>query len=92
MVKLSQCSVSGCEARAWHGELCNLHALERYRGKRRRPTEERLAEGKRLLRQRARDLGIVLADDPPREPAPEPVPVSAGAHPGVGRKVRSPVA
>ena len=59
------CKVSGCRARAWQQDLCNLHALERYRSPRRdRPRAERLAEGKRLLRERARELGITLADDP----------------------------
>lgn len=59
------CKVEGCQARAWQRDLCNLHALEQYRSPRReRPRAERLAEGKRLLRQRARELGITLATDP----------------------------
>ena len=58
------CKVEGCRARAWQTDLCNLHALERHRGVKRRPTADKLAEGRQLLRQRARELGIVLAETP----------------------------
>lgn len=58
------CKIEGCGARAWQIELCNLHALERHRTAKRRPPSERLAQGRELLRQRARELGIVLADNP----------------------------
>jgi len=78
------CKVEGCDNRAWQLDVCNLHALERFRSQRKvRPKEERLAEGKRLLRARAQELGIVLAD--------QPQPVFATAK-GGRRKVRSPVA
>ena len=65
MAKTS-CKVKGCGARAWQSSLCNLHALERHKTttvRRKKISNERLAEGKRLLRQRARELGIVLAED-----------------------------
>jgi len=63
------CEEPGCQARAWQGSLCNLHALEHYRGKARMPPAERLALGKKLLRQRARELGIVLADEKKAAPS-----------------------
>lgn len=92
------CSVSGCRARAWHHDLCNLHALERHKaagqGPRRRPTAERLAEGKRILRQRAKELGIVLDDGTERENQPHGAPSKGeGVTVGIrGSKARSPVA
>jgi hypothetical protein len=73
-----------CGARAWHGELCNLHALERIRSAPRPTAQKRLELGRRLLRDRARELGIVLE----AEPVMEHVAVGAGR----ARKVRSPVA
>ena len=92
------CNEQGCEARAWHGEFCNLHALDRFRGTpgqpRRRTPSERLAEGRRLLRQRAKELGIAVADSTAGQPAQKApardsqrVVVAARAG-----KVRSPVA
>ena len=68
-----------CSARAWHDGLCNYHALQRTRARRSpEPQEDLIAEGRRRLRIRARELGIVVND-------------TASAHrPRV--KVRSPVA
>jgi len=90
------CKVEGCNARAWQADLCNLHALERLRGSQRRPSAQRVAEGKRVLRERAQELGIVLADDAaePAETAPAQVPAAAAAlRPVTSKiKVRSPVA
>jgi hypothetical protein len=74
------CKIAACGARAWHGELCNLHALERVRGNPKKPLAQRLEVGKRLLKEKARELGIVLADE-----AEAIVEVSRG------RKVRSPM-
>ncbi len=74
------CKVGGCGARAWHGDLCNLHALEQLRSRPRQPLARRLEHGKRLLREKARELGIELAEG-------EVVTVEAGR----ARKVRSPV-
>jgi len=89
------CKVDGCKARAWQRDYCNRHALERHRSSVRppRPSQERLAEGRRLLRQRARELGIVLANDPGKDAAAEtPVAPVAPVAPILARgKVRSPV-
>ncbi len=83
------CKIEGCGARAWQTDLCNLHALERHRSVRRRPNAQRLAEGRKLLRLRARELGIVLADNPEaqRKKAVTAVAVAARRR----SKVRSPV-
>ena len=88
-LKTSICKVNGCQARAWQIELCNFHALESYRGgrQRRRATSEKLAEGKRLLRQRAQELGISLAKEKGCTEQPEVVAAMTGRV-----KVRSPVA
>ncbi len=88
------CKVEGCSARAWQADLCNLHALERYRGSQRRPTAQRVAEGKRILRQRAQELGIVLADEiaePAAQTAKAREPALVSQHVGARAKVRSPV-
>ena len=82
------CKITGCGARAWQSELCNLHALEHHRGARRKPTVDRLAEGRRLLRQRAKELGIVLADEPQEERVQKR---KASAVVTARSKVRSPV-
>ena len=86
------CKVNGCRARAWQRELCNLHALEQYRSPRRQtPRSERLAEGKQLLRERARELGITLAENPDsRRAASRPELVLVGGR-GALAKARSPV-
>jgi hypothetical protein len=94
------CKIGGCRARAWQRDLCNLHALEQYRSPQRHaPRSERLAEGKKMLRERARELGIALANDPEAarasaraEAAPKYAPEYArvGARSGFA-KVRSPV-
>ena len=85
------CSVEGCSARAWHDDLCNYHALERHspsssrRGggkpSRPKPLQARLEEGKRVLRERAKELGIQLDEEP------QEVAVSGRK----GKKARSPV-
>ena len=93
MTQRKICKVEGCRARAWERDYCNRHALERYRSRtaRSRPTEERLAEGRRLLRKRARELGIILANDAPAESgvsSPAAAELSVVAARG---KIRSPV-
>jgi hypothetical protein len=72
-----------CGARAWHGDLCNLHALERLRSNPRPTAANRLEQGRRLLREKAKELGIELAEEP------AVALVGAGRSP---RKLRSPVA
>ena len=61
------CSEKSCNARAWHDDLCNLHALERQRAKVALPRAStvlspaaRLKRGRDMLRKRARELGIVV--------------------------------
>lgn len=56
------CKVDSCRARAWQRGLCNLHALERHRSANQAPAKDRLAQGKQLLRDRAKQLGIELSD------------------------------
>ena len=91
------CKVEGCNARAWQADLCNLHALESLRTTQRRPTAQRLAEGKRRLRERARELGIVLADpgddgSPPTstERLDDGARTSAAPDPGGSQAARAP--
>ncbi len=76
------CSIATCGARAWHSELCNLHALERLRSAPRPTAQKRLEHGRKLLRQKAKELGIQLAEG-------EVVALVDAAR---GKKLRSPVA
>ncbi len=63
LIKL--CMESDCRGRAWHGELCNQHALQKHRARHKIPpsTQEKLRQGKVLLQEIAHDLGIVLSEE-----------------------------
>lgn len=86
MDKVKLCGHGRCRARAWHGDLCNRHALAAHRGRQTVVgTAEKLRRGKALLRQRAEQLGIKLDDEPAAQAAVAPVG-------GTLWKARSPVA
>jgi hypothetical protein len=61
----AKCTIAGCHARAWHEDVCNSHALEKYRAQYGAGlgAEGRLLKGKRLLHQRAQELGIKLGSE-----------------------------
>lgn len=60
---VQRCTVSGCGARAWHGELCNYHALLEARARREASQPESAESRAREVRERAAELGITLDDD-----------------------------
>ncbi len=73
-----RCSVPGCEARAWHGATCNLHALLEARARREAARARSEEECAQEVRERAAELGLTLDE-------------VAEAHAPAGKKVRSPV-
>lgn len=89
------CKIQACNAKAWHGELCNFHALQfHYRHQAEQTVSSQEAEqAEATTRRAAEKIGLELATAVTPVDASARVMATAGTAAPIrnGRKVRSPV-
>ncbi|MEE8410327.1 MAG: hypothetical protein V3T05_12020 [Myxococcota bacterium] len=89
------CNTQGCNAKAWHGERCNFHALQaHYRNQAEQIVlPEEVEQAQASTHSAAAEIGLELANAVVPEESPARATATAGvAQPSRnGRRVRSPV-
>lgn len=60
----NKCKVSGCSAHSWYNGMCSFHSLQAFRQNQAIRVSEAgdIAQGKKKIRSRAKDLGITIDD------------------------------